>query len=281
MNHNLSNHAPSKTIWLATTLLAFLFALLAAPSVADDEEPSAPTGKIRSALALPDGVDGAFTAGLDNTNSTVDALSYSLALQLGYTRGKTAWSFNTKRQFGETSIKTGDQKVRQTAANNYAISTGVTRTVSDRLQWRALAGSYHDRVKGIDADRSALVIPVYTVWATDQSSLAAGLGVGYRQKRVRLQDDQIATNSSAAVGISTDYTYRFTPTLALHQSLFAYGDFGSRDNDAVELTIGLAQSISPNLSLTVNYSYSFHEQPLRPDLDDTTSRVQLQLVYKL
>ena len=255
--------------------------LLAQQSEAEQNEVTEPAGKLRSALSLPDNLSGQLTAGLDKKDTTADSLAFTFGLSLNYTKNASVWSVNANRQFAEVTSEIDSQKFRQTVANKYWSSISYTHQVQPAIALRAVAGHIRDKTTGIDSDRSVLVLPKFTVWQTERGILQAGAGVGYRAKRVRLLDNSVASNSSAAYGISTEYRYQLTPGLAFSNTIFAYSDFGNSDDDSVEFSAALAQAITPNLSIQLSYQFSFHEQPLRPDIDDTTSHIQLQLSYRL
>lgn len=277
----------SLPIWQLSILFISLVGLfvpdtgLAQQPETEQNEAAEPAGKLRSAFSLPDNLTGQLTAGLDKKDTTVDSLAFTLGLSLKYVRNDGTWNLNANRQFAEAKSKIGDQTLRQTIANNYSSSISYTHQLRPNLGIRAVAGHYRSKPKGIDSDRSAILLPKFTVWQAERGMLLAGAGVGHRVKRIRLLDNSVASNSSAAYGVSTEFQYQLTPGLAFSKTIFAYSDFGNNDDDSVEFSASLAQAITRNLSIQLSYQFSFHEQPLRPDIDDTTTHIQLQLSYRL
>lgn len=268
---------------LAISLAAFLVPTigLAQQPGAEQSEAAEPVGKLRSAFNLPDSFSGQLTAGLEKKDTTVDSLAFTLGLSLTYVQNAGTWSLNANRQFAEAKSKIGEQLFRQTVVNNYSSAISYTHQLRPTIAVRAVAGHYRDKPKGIDSDRSVLVLPKFTLWQAERGMLLAGAGVGHRVKRVSLLDNSLASNSSAAYGISTEFQYQLTPGLGFSNTIFAYSDFGSSNDDSVEFSVALAQAITPNVSIQLRYQFSFHEQPLRPDIDDKTSHIQLQLSYRL
>lgn len=242
---------------------------------------AAPIGKVRALLNLPDSVTGSAKVGLSDVSSAVDSLSFSGDFLLNYTVDNANWFMSAQRQFSETSTKVNGTAIRQTAVNNYSINGGVIYQLNDRLSLKTRAGFYSNSVKAIDRDTSIFTLPIFRVWDSPRGELLLGGGVGYRQKKVELADSTFATESAFAYGVYNEFKYQITKTFGYSQTLLAYSNFSSPSNHALEFTAGFAQSLTSNLKLVLQYQTSYHEQTIRPDLEDHTRQIQIQLEYAL
>jgi len=249
------------------------------PTETTDEE--APKGTIRTLLNLPDSVTGSAKIGISDVSSAVDSLSFSGDFLLNYSKGNANWFISAQRQFSETSAKSNGIAIRQTAVNNYSINGGVIYQLNNRLSWKTRAGFYSNSVKAIDRDTSIFTLPIVRLWGSPRGEFLLGGGVGYREKKVELADSSFATESDFAYGVYNEFKYQITKTFGYSHTLLAYSNFSSPSNHALELTAGFAQALTSNLNLVLQYQTSFHEQTIRPDLEDHTRQIQIQLEYAL
>lgn len=161
--------------------------------------------------------------------------------------------------YGKTDGKTSAEQYFTELRGDYA--------VTEKIYAYALGGWLSDKFAGFDARYYVGPGIGYKLLAGPQHFLSAEAGLNYvKEEYVDGSEEEFVEGRA-----STKYEYAFTEKSKFSQSLEYNHDFEDSDNYKVFSETALISALSDTLSLKINYTVQYVNQPVPSDLEKTNT----------